>query len=176
MGMLNYKEKKMLNYSFNNSDFSIVLTDKVLAHFEKYKQIRFRDKEAGGQLFARFDGIETLVEEATGPRPTDKRTRNSYRPDRFAEQEEIFRMYERNLHYVGDWHTHPSLIPEASGIDVSNIRSCVINSLHKLNGFLMIIVGTNSFPTGLRVSIHTGQQELVLSAMNHEVNTLTKPA
>lgn len=153
----------MLAYSYKDSDFTVILTERILCHLEKYKQLHYWDKEAGGQLFARFDKTLTTIEEITGPRLTDTRTRTSYKPDRRAEQIEISQMYKKDLHYVGDWHTHPSPIADPSGTDISNIRSCVIKSKHELNGFIMIIVGTNSFPEGLRVSVHTGQEELVLS-------------
>ena len=72
----------MLIYPLNESDYSIALADYVLDHFERHRQVRFWDKEAGGQLFARFEHNRTLVQEVTGPRPTDKRSRHSYRPDR----------------------------------------------------------------------------------------------
>jgi integrative and conjugative element protein (TIGR02256 family) len=147
----------MLTYTLNESNLSIILTDNVLNHFERHRQVRFWDKEAGGQLFARFEHNRTLIQEVTGSRPTDKRSRHSYRPDRLAEQREILEMFDKNFHYVGDWHTHPSPVPSPSGTDVFNISSCVASSEHELNGFLMIIVGTNPFPEGLRISLHTAE-------------------
>lgn len=152
----------MLIYNLNESNFSITLADNVLDHFERYRQLRYWDKEAGGQLFARFEGNHTLIQEVTGPRPNDKRSRHSYRPDRLAEQREIQEMFDKNFHYVGDWHTHPSASPSPSDTDVLNISSCVARSEHELNGFLMIIVGTDPFPQGLRVSLHTAEGKNVL--------------
>ncbi len=152
----------MLRYSFDDSDFSVILTDEVLAHFNAHRQLRFYDKEAGGQLFDSFDGAEVLIEKATGPRPTDKRTRTSYQPDQLAEKAEITQMYNAGLHFVGDWHTHPSPYPKSSGIDILNIQSCVRKSLHELKGFIMIIVGTAPFPTGIFLSVHDGNKEYIL--------------
>ena len=155
----------MLIYTLNESNFSITIADNVLDHFERHRQVRFWDKEAGGQLFACFEPNRTLIQEVTGPRPTDKRSRHSYRPDRLAEQREILEMFDKNYHYVGDWHTHPSPAPSPSGTDVFNISSCVARSEHELNGFLMIIVGTDPFPEGLRVSFHTAEgRNLLLRA------------
>ncbi len=152
----------MLRYNLDGADFSVFLTDKVLAHFKAHQQLKSSDTEAGGQLFARFEGAEIWIEAATGPRPTDRRTRTSYQSDRSAEKAEILRMFDRGLHFVGDWHTHPSHYPKSSGDDNSNIKSCVIKSSHELKGFVMIIAGTTSFPLGLSVSLHNGQREYIL--------------
>jgi hypothetical protein len=46
----------------------------VLAHFEKNRQRRATANEAGGQLFARFTEDAIIVEVATGPYRTDKRS------------------------------------------------------------------------------------------------------
>lgn len=83
----------------------LVFSPIVLEHFEKHQQLRWWQREAGGQLFARLALPEILVEEATGPRPSDWRTRYSYRPNRNAEQREIASRHARGLHFIGDWHT-----------------------------------------------------------------------
>jgi integrative and conjugative element protein (TIGR02256 family) len=97
-----------------------------------------------------------LVEEVTGPRPGDRRSRTSYVPDRAAEQAEILDCHARGLHYVGDWHSHPDAQPTPSITDLESIAECVTKSAHALNGFLLIIVGQSDPPEGLHVSIHDG--------------------
>lgn len=152
----------MLRFSLDNSTFSLVLTDDVVAHFDKHRQRLFWQKEAGGQLFARFNAAETVVEAVTGPRPTDLRTRTTYKPDRQAEQIEIMQMFEAGLHYVGDWHTHPDPHPQPSKLDISSFAACYTSSVHELKAFVMIVVGTNTAPDGLRVSLHDASKEFVL--------------
>jgi integrative and conjugative element protein (TIGR02256 family) len=95
-----------------------------------------------------------VVEEATGPRPTDRRTRTSYVPDRAAEQREIDSRYAGGLHYVGDWHTHPEMFPSPSCLDIASISESVRKSIHALNGFVLMIVGQAEPPNGLFVSAH----------------------
>src|SRR4051794_24267203 len=115
----------MLEYPIGNSGQVLAFNPEVLEHFSRYRQHRFYQTEAGGQLFANFAGDRIQVVEATGPRRTDTRSRTSYVPDRRAEQREIDVRHERGLHYVGDWHTHPEDIPAPSGRDAESISESV---------------------------------------------------
>jgi len=157
----------VIRYPIGTSGQTLVLTDAVLAHFRKHRQVRRWNREAGGQLFARFDTPQIRIEVATGPRPTDKRGRTYYHPDRRAERKEIMSQHKRGFHYVGDWHTHPARHPNPSGIDVRNISDCFRLSRHRLAAFVMIIVGTGAPPEGLRVSLHDGVTEYILSSLEY---------
>jgi integrative and conjugative element protein (TIGR02256 family) len=133
---------------------SLVLSDGVMEHFALHQQVRQDQAEAGGQLFARITRYEIFVEEATGPRPTDRRGRMHYTPDRQAERKEIRERFALGLHYVGDWHTHPESVATPSPIDRFTISDCSRRSTHKLAGFLLIVVGNGSFPECLHISLH----------------------
>lgn len=152
----------MIVYPIGDSGQALVLSDIVLEHLQSQRQIEPRSPEAGGQLFARFVAREIRIEEATGPHHTDKRGRTFYRPDRRAERKEIQDRYKSGLHYVGDWHTHPSTRPVPSSTDLRNIKECFLRSRHELNGFVLIIVGTAPAPEGLRVSVNDGIDDFVL--------------
>ncbi len=71
-------------------------------------------------------------------------------------------MHERNLHYLGDWHTHPEPVPVPSKRDLKSINECARKSTHGLSGFILIVVGTAPSPQGLHVSLHSGNEQLVL--------------
>jgi len=135
---------------------SLVLSDAVVEHFTLHQQVRRDQAEAGGQLFARITRYEIFVEEATGPRPTDRRGRTHYTPDRQAERREILERFALGLHYVGDWHTHPERVPTPSYVDRFTISDCSRRSNHKLACFLLIVVGNGSFPECLHFSLHDG--------------------
>lgn len=124
-----------------------------------HQQIESSLAEAGGQLFARFSDAEIRVERATGPRISDRRSRFGYVPDRKREQEEIDALHERGLQFIGDWHTHPEPNPLPSTSDIRSIREAVRDSKHHLNGFVLLIAGTERFPVGLFVSLYYGQGE-----------------
>lgn len=144
----------MIHYPIGTSGQVLILTDPVVEHLRRHRQRRRYQREAGGQLFARFDGGRITVEEATGPRRADRRTRTSYLPDRRAEQAEILERHARGLHYVGDWHTHPEPLPQPSRPDAESIAECVAKSIHQLNGFVLVVVGQLEPPAGLHVSIN----------------------
>lgn len=132
----------------------IEVTDEVISHFQANVQRRWRDREAGGQLFAHISSERWLIARATGPRSTDRRSRFTFRPDRSAERQEILSLFDENLHYVGDWHTHAEDIPSASFMDIRSMRETVRKSIHSLPGFIMAIVGRAPPPEGLWWSFH----------------------
>lgn len=148
----------VIEYPIGGSGQVVVVTDGVLAHLLRHRQVGRRDPEAGGQLFARVEGERVVLVEATGPRPGDRRTRTSYIPDRAAEQAEIAARHAAGLHYVGDWHTHPDRQPRPSGRDLESMAECFAKSAHQLNGFVLVIVGLADPPAGLHVSVHDGAE------------------
>lgn len=143
-----------LEYPIGSSGDVLVFSEEVVRKFRQHRQTRWYHREAGGQLFARLSLSRIIIEEATGPRRTDKRTRTSYVPDRAAEQREIDSRHSEGLHYIGDWHTHPEPLPCPSGLDISSISDSVRKSTHALNGFLLVIVGQAELPDGVLVSVH----------------------
>jgi integrative and conjugative element protein (TIGR02256 family) len=129
---------------------------------EQNQQFKPRDTEAGGQLFGRLIDNRLSVELATGPRPTDIRTRYSYKPDRRAEQAEIDRYHREGLLFLGDWHTHPEPQPSPSQQDLQSIREAFKESTHHLNGLLLVIAGTQEPPLGLYVAVHSDREDVRL--------------
>lgn len=126
----------------------------VLTHLYVNAQHKFWSREAGGQLFASINNDRWVIAKATGPRPTDFRSRFAFRPDRKAENTEILALFQEGLHYVGDWHTHPQDVPSPSHTDICNITETVQASEHSLPGFLMAIVGRIPATDGLWLSFH----------------------
>ena len=146
----------------------LVLSDTVVEHFALHQQVRHNQAEAGGQLFARLTRYEIFVEEATGPRPSDRRGRTHYTPDRQAERKEIREHFDLGLHYVGDWHTHPEHVPVPSPIDRFTISDCSRRSTHKLAGFLLIVVGNGSIPECLHISLYDGDSSTgIFDSLRH---------
>jgi integrative and conjugative element protein (TIGR02256 family) len=83
-------------------------------------------------------------------------------PDHARKQEEIDTMHQHGLHFGGDWHTHPEPKPAPSASDTLGIRQAVRKSKHHLNGFVLLIVGAESFPVGLFVSLYYARGETAI--------------
>jgi integrative and conjugative element protein (TIGR02256 family) len=157
-------------------ELDVTIDPEVLAVFHDHRQTRSRQNEAGGQLFAKVIGSQWQVKVATGPRSQDRRGRFRFWPDRESEQDEIYRYHSQGLDFVGDWHTHPQDIPQASASDLSSIASIVSSSRHHLPGFLMIIVGRRPFPEGLWASFHLRDGSMVRAQGSwREDNQRTSP-
>jgi integrative and conjugative element protein (TIGR02256 family) len=152
----------MITYPIGQSGQVLVFTDEVLALFARYRQRRWWQREAGGQLFARFEGPRILVAAATTPGRTDLRSRFSFKPDRRREQRDILRHHAEGLHFVGDWHTHPEPVPTISPDDAESFADIVRRSHHELNGFVLVIVGTDAPPVGLSVSVFDRTMRAIL--------------
>ena len=137
-----------------DGDGIVLIRAAVLEHVFNHRQARCWKREAGGQLFARIGGNHWTIEQATGPRHNDSRSRFGFRPDRPAEQREIREKFALGLHYVGDWHTHPESHPKPSAMDVTSMQQMVRASRHELPGFLLLILGTSTNSAGLWISMH----------------------
>jgi integrative and conjugative element protein (TIGR02256 family) len=132
---------------------AIVLTAAVIETMLKHRQLRPNDNEAGGQLFARFEGKDTILVEATEPKGSDKRKRYWFEPNKWLQRQEIKVKHKCGEHFVGDWHTHPQPIPSPSSDDLHSIAECFRESRHELKAFLMVIVGITEPPGGILVCL-----------------------
>lgn len=119
------------------------------------RQRTFLAKEIGGQLFARFTEGVIVIEVATVTSGRSRRTRFGFWPDRDTERQDIARLFENGLHYIGDWHTHPEECPTPSNTDIRKALEIFNQSQHELKAMLMVIVGRSQFPDGLFVGAVT---------------------
>lgn len=139
-------------YSVVPGGAAIVFSSGVLATFDQFRQRSHRDREAGGQLFARFVGADTIILKATGPKLLDRRSRTKFEPNRWLQQRELRRNWDRGLHFVGDWHTHPEVRPYPSSLDLQSMKEAFLRSRHELRNFVLVVVGTAG-SVGLHVTL-----------------------
>jgi len=98
----------------------VVFEPDVLAVFWKFRQRFIWHPESGGILLGRRRGRHLEVLMATEPSTHDKRS--TYLFVREAEghaelAQEAWLKGERQVDYLGEWHSHPQAFPVPSGID-----------------------------------------------------------
>lgn len=136
----------------------VILGGNALATMERHRQLRARDPEAGGMLFARISPEAIHIEEATKPRRSDRRWRFGFWPCTKIQQQVIDARFKAGLHFVGEWHTHPEPHPYPSDLDFSSMERCFLDSQHELKALVMVIIGTAPLLSGLWVSLHNQRE------------------
>ena len=80
---------------------SVLITEAAVATMLSFRQMKARDKEAGGQLFAHFDVDDVVIVEATTTTLLDRRSRYNFKPNRLLQRREIRKKHAAGLHFVG---------------------------------------------------------------------------
>lgn len=122
----------------------VVFAPDVLAVFWKYRQRFFWQPESGGILLGRRRGKHLEVMLATEPSPLDKRSTYSFLREAAYHNEAAQQAWlkgERQIDYLGEWHTHPQTVPTPSGIDRDEWCKLVLQRPDKTT-LLTIVVGT----------------------------------
>lgn len=138
----------------------VVLAPEVLTVFLKYRQRFFWQPESGGILLGRRRGKHLEVLLATEPNLHDKRSTHSFLREAVGHAEVAQQAWlkgDRQIDYLGEWHTHPQAIPIPSGIDRAEWCKLALHR-HDKSRLLAIVVGTK----GLRVELidHVQQEAL----------------
>lgn len=122
----------------------VVLAPDVMAVFLKYRQRFFWQPESGGILLGRRRGKHLEVLRATEPTLDDKRSTYSFQRGAAGHAEVAQQAWlkgNRQIDYIGEWHTHPQAVPIPSGIDRAEWRKLLLERPEKTT-LLTIVVGT----------------------------------
>lgn len=111
----------LTDWSAHEGRFLIHVRPCVIAVFEAYVQRNKSDPEGGGILLGTVHGSHIELVHATPPFPTDSRTRYSFERGAEGHTEIADWLWHESkgvIRYIGEWHTHPEVIPSPSGIDL----------------------------------------------------------
>ncbi|WP_245751708.1 Mov34/MPN/PAD-1 family protein [Amphibacillus marinus] len=137
-----------LVYTLPNNKI-LFIRPEALAKMHQYKQVKWRDTEAGGILIGRIlieDG-NYIIDEVSEPMLTDKRTRIRFirKPDGHQEYfNKIWKREKGTCFYFGEWHTHPQRIPVPSRTDRKEWNR-LINISFEADFLFFIIIGIDDF-------------------------------
>jgi proteasome lid subunit RPN8/RPN11 len=147
-----------LSFRLPDAAWTLEFSAEVLRRFGESAQRPRWSKESVGQLFSRdLTSTHVLIEATTLLKPT-LATRVRVRFDTTAATAERQAMFERGLHCVGLWHTHPEPAPEPSPEDRDLARDHARAAMPQVGGVVFVIVGTLPMPAGLRVWVDNGHE------------------
>ena len=128
----------------------------ALKVLQQHAQVGRFSRESVGQLYSKDLAAKTVV--------VSKATRLKAKCAQWArvrfdvnqamrEREQLF---VEGWHCLGFWHTHPEPNPLPSSEDKAMSRAHARAALSMTNGMIFAIIGTQSFPSGLRVWYDNG--------------------
>ncbi len=124
----------------------VVFAPDILKVFKHYRQRFFWQPEGGGILLGRRRGKHLEVMLATEPSHKDRRSAFSFvrEADGHADiAEQAWRQGDKQIDYLGEWHTHPQRVPTPSAIDRLEWGKLILQR-SKLTPILVVVVGTKA--------------------------------
>ena len=156
MKVIGVSGDNMLKFEEKETGIIIALDKKALETLFEHRQNKF-SQEAGGLLFSPLDSESIInIMSISTPRKSDYRSQFFFKHDSVSAQKTINKYFKKNLHYIGDWHTHPQKIPQPSPIDLQSINDIFLKSTHELNFMVHMIVGLSEDPRDLYICITDG--------------------
>lgn len=133
--------------TFSYQNYKIKISKSVLDQIYQYRQTACLSSESGGVLIGRqiISTGNWIIDHCTVPMTLDvcKRTRYLRKDPKHIEFFSTLRQRENNIYaYVGEWHTHPELIPSYSSMDLRNWKR--IGKESSISHF-HLIAGTKAF-------------------------------
>ena len=140
-----------LTYRLAGASWSLVLEASVVSFLMGQAQRGFRSRERIGQLYSRdLSGPRVVVDAATQLDPRQSSyARVTFDAQRMAA--ERMAQFERGLHFVGLWHTHPEPDPVPSELDRRLAEDHAGAASDMLAGIVFMIVGNLRSARSLRV-------------------------
>jgi integrative and conjugative element protein (TIGR02256 family) len=142
-----------------------ILSEETVRTLDAHRQMLPHQPEAGGILLGRRRGQHFEIAHATIPFATDRQSRYGFLRAAEGHAEAAIQLWTSSrgmVDYLGEWHTHPEILPTPSAIDLYAWRRLMADK-HRPNAMLTVIVGLE----GLHVAIlkGTGEFEKLLEAV-----------
>lgn len=128
----------------------VVISPEVANTFISYRQLSNSSHESAGVIIGERRGIHIVVKMLSEPSNRDIRTR--FMVDRISKHhqkvvDEAFKKSNGELHYLGEWHTHPEDVPKPSMTDYRSWHK----NLKSNDPLILIVVGRTNFWIGKKI-------------------------
>ncbi|PIT06435.1 hypothetical protein TSA1_31500 [Bradyrhizobium nitroreducens] len=127
----------------------MILAEQVVAEIRRFTGPDEANLEAGGILLGCYRGPHVEILECTTPMPLDRRTRNGFvrrDPGHQRRALEVWKVSDRTVNFVGEWHTHPEERPSPSRVDRDTWADQM--GRHRDDALVFVIGGRASFYCG----------------------------
>lgn len=136
---------------FQAQDQSLVVISIEVANILiSYRQIDDSRPESAGVLIGERRGVHIIIKTLSEPSSWDIRSR--FMVDRISTHhqkvvDEAFKKSSGDLHYLGEWHTHPEDVPKPSMTDYRSWHK----NLKSNDPLILIVVGRTNFWIGKKI-------------------------
>lgn len=139
--------KKKLAFNFKDSEgrFAISINSKQVAYLLK-QCADAGEYETGGILIGYYNETldSAIVTRIINAPPDSRRGRTWFHRGISGLQALISKLWLKQQHYyLGEWHFHPSRSPEASGVDIQQMKKIASSSSYQCPEPILLIVGDN---------------------------------
>lgn len=139
-----------LKFTFRRNLY-LEFSDDALETFKDHRQGE-NQSESGGILIGRiFKDSHVLIELATTPTGYDKASRYGFESSQRASQKIVNTIWHRSKGesiYLGEWHSHPELVPKPSSRDKQMIRNMFNQSKIETDFLFLVVSGINDIWVG----------------------------
>ncbi|MBD2869292.1 Mov34/MPN/PAD-1 family protein [Paenibacillus arenilitoris] len=135
-----------MKYQLNHRE--LILAQEVIETFDCYRQRFDHQHESGGILFGRVYADKVIIESVSVPSGEDKSGRYYFYRNVKKAQKLVNEKWDESsgeVIYLGEWHTHPELIPKPSLTDRRLLANMMRDTKMDIDFLLMVIVGINNF-------------------------------
>lgn len=128
-------------------------TDEVVAILDFHKQRKSNDHEKGGIVLGKIQDNNIIINRLSVPTELDKSSRYNFERHRLSAQIIIdyeFHNSNKQVTYLGEWHTHPEDNPSPSKTDLKMIQQQILSNIIHTDFLVLMIQGRKKLYFGIR--------------------------
>lgn len=145
--------------------YTIILHSEALSVMEFFTQKNDTQPESGGIILGKLIGNEVHILRLSPPTELDRSSRMNFERHRLSAQIIIdyeFHNSNRQVTYLGEWHTHPEKLPTPSPTDRNMIKTQFSKNHIHTDFLLLIIKGVLGFYIGIIDKNDTFSKQVLL--------------
>ncbi len=128
-------------------------TDEVVAILDFHKQRKSNDNEKGGIILGKIQDNNIIINRLSVPTELDKSSRYNFERHRLSAQIIIdyeFHNSNKQITYLGEWHTHPEDNPSPSQTDLKMIQQQISSNIIHTDFLILMIQGREKLYFGIK--------------------------